>query len=127
MLINGIELSEPEIRAKLKAMAEEIVRLNEVIKRYESENQKLTEKLDDIGEQYNAQVTVIGFLEEDNKRLDDKNKELKRLLKAAVEFRKSGYCTKNCSECVASPCDYIDWFKNMYDNEIKKLIGEEGE
>lgn len=52
-------------------------------------------------------------------------KEAKRLLKTVVEFRNSGYCTKNCSECVASPCDYIDWFKNMYDNEIEKLIGDE--
>ena len=58
-------------------------------------------------------------------QLEEQFEKAKRLLKAAVEFRKSGYCTKNCSECVASPCDYIDWFKNMYDNEIEKLIGED--
>ena len=45
MLINGIEYSEPEIIAKFKLLSDEIVRLNEILKRYEAENLRAKELL----------------------------------------------------------------------------------
>ena len=59
MLINGIELSEPEIRAKLKAMADEIVRLNEVIKRFDDENKELKRLLKLAVEDFNCDIDSI--------------------------------------------------------------------
>ena len=114
MLINGIELSEPEIRAKLKAMADEIVRLNELLKRYEAEKYAISEKLGDIEKDYNAQTTVIGFLEDDNKRFDDENKELKRLLKLATEhIRLLIESSITCEACA------------LYDTATTDCMGEE--
>lgn len=94
MLINGIELSEPEIRAKLKAMADEIVRLNEVIKRF-----------------------------------DDENKELKRLLKQAVEDIGESECCWICighevRNCAESRIYCTEW---KHKAEALKLIGEDGD
>lgn len=82
----------------------------DIIHQLEEDRIMLNTELTDLQLAYNNQMLEL--------------KKAKRLLKMVVEFRKSDYCTKNCSECVASPCDYIDWFKNMYDNEIEKLIAE---
>ena len=85
MLINGIEYSEPEIIAKFRMFSDEIVRLNEILKRYEAENFTLQEKLDQLGEEYNAQTAVIGFFEQDNERLKRENAFLKGQIEAKIE------------------------------------------
>lgn len=70
MTINGREYSEPELMAKIRAMVDEI-------KRLESEKYALSEKLGDIEKDYNEQATVIGFLEQDNERLKRENLKAK--------------------------------------------------
>lgn len=138
MIINNAEYSEPEIRAKIGAMVDEI-------KRLESEIYALSEKLGDIEKDYNEQAIVVGFLEQDNKRFDDENKELKMLLKLAVdaiyELLDCGaacsgkfcdeYCIYNCETCPLNEENGTngcgEWRKWKHADEALKLIGEDGD
>ena len=76
MTINGKYYSEPEALAYIKG-------LEAACKRYEDENSSLSEKLDNLGADYNAQVSVIGFLEQDNKKFEDLLREVRPVLRAA--------------------------------------------
>lgn len=143
MLINNIEYSDPEIIAKFKLMSDEIVRLNEILKRYEAENFTLQEKLDKLGEKYNAQVATIGFLEEENASLSQSQvdlqlayneqmielREAKRLLKLAVEditFILSYVCSHEKEmRCIECPTENHACNKWRYADEAEKLIGGE--
>ena len=136
MLINNIEYSEPEIIAKFKLLSDEIVRLNEILKRYEAENFTLQEKLDKLGEEYNAQVATIGFLEEENASLSQSQvdlqlayneqmielREAKRLLKLAVDdisYYVDCY-EAHCDECCCNQDNHCHW---KHEAAALKLIG----
>ena len=62
--INGRGMNAPELKAYISE-------LEAALKRYESENRELTEKLDELGELYNMLVDTNGFLEKENKRLSE--------------------------------------------------------
>lgn len=62
MTINGKYYTEPEAVTYIKE-------LEAACKRYEDENRSLTDKLDEIGKAYNEQVSLVGWLEEQNKEL----------------------------------------------------------
>lgn len=126
MKIDGVFYTEPELTAKFRQMQETIQRLD-------GENHKLTEKLEEIGTAYNEQVSLAGWYEE-------REKEYKRLLKAAVEdfskLDRENAKNKNCMmpemDCADCPLswDSVDdrvepchsW---RYINEALDLIGEE--
>lgn len=97
-------------------------------------------ELKELRELYSAQTEGIGFLESDNKQLDERLKEAKRLLKAAVEDFKEinsdiltcKYCkwySAENDECTFipddTPCEKICGWK--HEGEALALIGEEGE
>ena len=105
MLINGIEYSEPEIIAKFKLLSDEIVRLNEILKRYEAENLRAKE--------------LLGFAVEDFAKLDRVNTKVRNCMMPDMD----------CADCPLSwdsvddsvePCH--NW---RYANEALKLIGGE--
>lgn len=62
--INGRGMNAPELKAYISE-------LEAALKRYESENRELTEKLDELGRLYNMLVDTNGFLEKENKRLSE--------------------------------------------------------
>lgn len=62
--VNGRGMNAPELKAYISE-------LEAALKRYESENRELTEKLDELGELYNMLVDTNGFLEKENKRLSE--------------------------------------------------------
>jgi hypothetical protein len=62
--INGRGMNAPELKAYISE-------LEAALKRYESENRELTEKLDELGMLYNMLVDTNGFLEKENKRLSE--------------------------------------------------------
>lgn len=83
--------------------------------------------LDELGEMYNEQTYVIGFLEADNKRLDAELKEAKRLLKSAIDewhiVCEWGDCGEHCVWYENGKCTQ-EWSGKA---EAFALIGEEGE
>lgn len=123
MTIDGIYYTEPEVQAYISKLQtelgtaedyidsrnERIAELETAIKRYEerierldSENYKLTEKLEEVGAAFNEQVSLVSWHEE-------REKEYKRLLKAAVDDFP----------------DLTDMWR--YADDIRELIGEEDE
>ncbi len=62
--INGRGMNAPELKAYISE-------LEAALKRYESENRELSEKLDELGRDYNMLVDTKGFLEKENKRLSE--------------------------------------------------------
>ena len=62
--INGRGMNAPELKAYISE-------LEAALKRYESENRELSEKLDELGRDYNMLVDTNGFLEKENKRLSE--------------------------------------------------------
>ena len=110
--------------------------LREQIERLDSENYKLTEKLEEIGTAFNEQVSLVGWYEERVKdliaeleKVTKQEKEYKRLLKSAANVLKTFIpCDDDyCSECIkqGQNCEYDDSFKWLYAGEAEKLIGEE--
>ena len=96
MLINGIEYSEPEVIAKFRMLSDEIVRLNEILKRYEAENLRAKE--------------LLGFAVEDFKTL---------VLKSTMLCNMKIVCNKCPLNCTN---DNLGWKKEA---EALKLIGGE--
>lgn len=101
MKINGVYYTEPELASKLRQM-------QETIDRYEAENRKLTEENDELGGLYNDASLGIGYLEQRCEELETREKEYKRLLKAAVETFSEVSCN-------------VEW---RFKAEALKLIGE---
>lgn len=62
--INGRGMNAPELKAYISE-------LEAALKRYESENRELSEKLDELGRDYNMLVDTKEFLEKENKRLSE--------------------------------------------------------
>lgn len=82
----------------------------------------LTE-LKELRENYSAQTEVIGFFKSDNKQLDERMKEAKRLLKMAVEdINECVDCFKSCDECCCDQDNHCHW---KHEAEALKLIGED--
>lgn len=115
MTIDGIYYTEPELMAKFRQMQATIDRLD-------SENYKLTEKLDEIGTAFNEQVSLVGWHEE-------REKEYKQLLKAAIEdinfYVVCDDCYEaHCDECCCDQDNHCHW---KHEAETLALIGEGGE
>lgn len=93
--------------------------MRERIERLDSENFKLTEKLEEIGTAYNEQVSLVGWHEE-------QEKEYKRLLKAAIGTLNDGSCGKDCSKCKWNNggCEMSCRFAWIHTDEALELIGE---
>lgn len=115
MEINGVYYTEPELAAKVRQMQETIDRLD-------SENRKLTEKLEEIGTAFNEQVSLVGWHEE-------REKEYKRLLLLAcadIHFIAETFNTEcgsmACSECPFTADECTQW---VHEKEALDLIGEE--
>lgn len=98
MTIDGVYYTEPELAAKVREMKATIDRL-------ESENYKLTEKLEEIGTAFNEQVSLNGWYEE---RIKDLIAELEKASKPVKSGRwvwnsqpefGNPYGSYNCSVC----------------------------
>lgn len=122
MIIDGIYYTEPELMAKFREM-------QATIDRYEAENRKLTEEKEELGGLYNDASLGIGYLEQRCEELETREKEYKRLLKAAVEDMHNGDgCSLNCNVCKNANEEFYKCYghpKWRYKDEAFKLIGEE--
>ena len=139
MLIDGRYYTEQEISqyfhdyaAQCNRLADKVDELKETIKRLDSENYKLTEKLEEIGTAYNEQVSLAGWYEERVKdliaeleKVTKQEKEYKRLLKEAVnEMAQIGeQCSDNAIHCCN--CPFEECGKFSFHDEIMELIGGE--
>ena len=96
--------------------------MREQIERLDSENYKLTEKLEEIGAAFNEQVSLVGWHEE-------REKEYKRLLKEAVGTFNDSSCNKDCRQCKWNNggCEMSCRFAWIHTDEAIKLIGGEGD
>lgn len=95
-----------------------ICQLEETIKRYDSENYKLTQELEQLGTDFNNQVSLVGWHEE-------QEEEYKRLLGKAMKTLNDGSCNKDCRQCKWNGnCEMSCRFAWKYGDEALKLIGE---
>ena len=125
MTIDGVYYTEPELMAKFRQM-------QVTIDRYEAENRKLTEEKEELGGLYNDASLGIGYLEQRCEELETREKEYKRLLKAAVEdlnsinrvLEDNNLCMKYIA-CKGCPFNGENCNKWRYADEAEKLIGEE--
>ena len=124
MTIDGVYYTEPELMAKFRQM-------QVTIDRYEAENRKLTEEKEELGGLYNDASLGIGYLEQRCEELETREKEYKRLLKAAVEDLNSInrvleddiLCMKYIA-CKGCPFNGDNCNKWRYADKAEKLIGE---
>ena len=128
MTIDGKYYTEPELAAKFRQMQETIDRLD-------GENYKLTEENEKLGGLYNDASLGIGYLEQRCEELETREKEYKRLLKAAVddfhwlaEWRdKCALCGSRNVECdcaVVGGADCDEVYTWRHEAEAHDLIGE---
>ena len=119
MNINGVYYTEPELAAKLRQM-------QETIDRYEAENRKLTAEKEELGGLYNDASLGIGYLEQRCEELETREKEYKRLLKAAVGTLNDSSCGKDCHQCKWNDggCEMNYRFTWIHTDEANELIGE---
>lgn len=78
MMINGKELSEPEVRAYVKE-------LETTVRQLRDRTEELENKLDNLGEELNMTIAVNGSLEEENKRFIIEKEQAEALMKEAVK------------------------------------------
>lgn len=69
----------------------------------------------------------INQLEATVKRYEEREKEYKRLLKAAIGELNDGSCSKNCSKCKWNNggCEWSDRYAWIHSDEALDLIGGE--
>ena len=122
MTIDGIYYTEPELAAKVRQM-------QETIDRYEAENRKLTEENEELGGLYNDASLGIGYLEQRCEELETREKEYKRLLKAAVGTLNDSSCVKECRQCKWNNegCEMSCRFAWIHTDKATELIGDEGD
>jgi hypothetical protein len=96
-----------------------ICQLEETIKRYESENYKLTQELEQLGTDFNNQVSLVGWHEEQEEKY-------KRLLGKAMKTLNDGSCNKDCRQCKWNGnCEFSCRFAWRYGDDVLELIGDE--
>ena len=78
MMINGKELSEPEVRAYVKE-------LETTVRQLRDRTEELENKLDNLGEELNMTIAVNGFLEEQNKRCSIEMEQAEAQMKEAIK------------------------------------------
>lgn len=99
MMINGKELSEPEVKAYIRELEGAVRRLS-------------------------MEVETTGFLTEQNKKLEADKMAALLLLRDAIGVLNDGSCSKDCSKCERrnNGCDYNVRFKWKHTDESLKLL-----
>ena len=117
MMINGKELSEPEVKAYIKE-------LEGAVRRLSDKNAELEDNFGDLGSLYNMEVETTGFLTEQDKKLEADKMAALLLLRDAIGVLNDGSCSKDCSKCERrnNGCDYNVRFKWKHTDESLKLL-----